>query len=164
MFKIIGCIMIVFSSTMAGFSKSQKLYNRRDFLNSFLMFLNFMSTSIRYNASDIEILISMCSGDFAEVISNAVSENNFSLPKKWINGINSIPKSYSLTYRDKQMMFDFGEKLGTTDVEGQIKHIEMYVQLAENQKQNAEKEIADKSKIYKALGFFAGISIALIII
>lgn len=164
MFKILGCIFIILSTTFIGFYKSFGLYNRKAFLCSFILFLNSLSTAIRYSCDDIEVLISMCDDDFAQIINKSIVQNDFSLPKKWIEGINSIPKTYSLTHKDRQMMIDFGKKLGTTDVEGQLKHIDMYLNIALSQQENAENEINSKSKLYQVLGFFVGFSFSLLII
>ena len=61
-------------------------------------------------------------------------------------------------------MCSFGEKLGITDVEGQLKHIELYKGLAKAHLDDSKKDITEKSRLYKTMGFFVGAAVALIVI
>ena len=162
--KIIGCVLLVIATTLVGFIKSHKLYSRRDTLLSFGVFLNSLSTNIRYNSSDIVSLVSMCNDDFSRMIVNNLSDVNVAFSERWNNAVDKLPISCSLNQKDKEIMHSFGEKLGVTDVEGQIKHIELYQQIALGQVENADKEISDKSKLYRTMGFFAGTAAALVLI
>ena len=82
----------------------------------------------------------------------------------WSERIRLLPKSLSLKKSDKELLSEFGRELGKTDIDGQLKHIELYKTVFEKQLYSAEEEISKKSKLYKTMGLFAGISIALMII
>ena len=69
-----------------------------------------------------------------------------------------------LKHEDKQLLCSFGEKLGITDVEGQLKHIELYKGLANAHLDDSKNEIKQKSRLYKTMGFFVGTAAALVII
>ena len=73
----------------------------------------------------------------------------------------TIPKGYALKKSDTDLLLEFGSHLGKTDVEGQLKHIELYRQLFEKQLEAAEDAIAKKSKLYKTMGLFVGTAAAL---
>lgn len=163
--KIIGCLIIVSVSTFAGFIKSYSLYRRRDLLKSFSVFINSLATHIRYDSSDIFTLVrASAEGEIADLINNSLKETNEPFSLCWQNFINSIPKSYSLTDGDRQTLSAFGEKLGVTDVEGQLSHLELYAKLVSKQLNEAEEDITNKSKLYKTIGFFIGTSAALMLI
>ncbi len=162
--KIIGCILLILATTLIGFAKAHRLYHRRDTLVSFAGFLNALSTNIRYNSSDIFSVIELCKDSFSQMLVKQLRESEGAFCDRWSNAVKNLPESCSLNKKDKDIISSFGEKLGVTDVQGQIEHIEHYRILAETQLQNAVKEISDKSKLYRTMGFFAGTAVALVLI
>lgn len=83
---------------------------------------------------------------------------------KMENAVANISDGYALKHEDKQLLCSFGEKLGITDVEGQLKHIELYKGLANAHLDDSKNEIKQKSRLYKTMGFFVGTAAALVII
>ncbi len=163
-FKIIGGILIVSSCFFIGFSKSKSLFRRKDFLESFILFINTLSTNFRYNGSDIFTLVSFSEkeGLFAENSFFNCDEKPFE--EVWENAVSGLPKSYCLKKSDTDLLNKFGMELGKSDVEGQLKHLELYKSLFTKQLSDAEEVIRQKSKLYKTMGFFVGISIVLVIV
>ena len=82
----------------------------------------------------------------------------------WQKAITSIPQSYGLKNDDLTVLEDFGKALGTTDVEGQLNHIELYKNILNSQLKKSKEEYKEKSKLYKVLGFFTGSIIAIMFI
>lgn len=163
--KLIGAVLIICASFYVGCSFSKKLYKRRDFLKSFITFLNSLETRIRYDSYDIFTLVSLCAGS-DDLGYFKFEENTLSVPfcTEWNNKVEQIPKCFSLTKSDKQMLCDFGSELGKTDVEGQLKHIALYKTIFSKQLSNADDAIIQKSKLYKTMGFFVGTAAALMMI
>lgn len=155
---------MVSSAFMCGCCFSKRLYKRRDFLRSFSAFLDSMSTDIRYTSDDIFTVVSRCC-NFKELECFNVSDNCIAQPfeNAWNECIENIPKQYVLTQEDLAIVKELGLKLGKTDVEGQLKHIEHYRVLIENQLKKAEEEISQKSRLYRVLGLFCGIIVAIMI-
>lgn len=160
--KLFGSALLVLASFAAGCSASRSLYKRRNFLKSFLVFLDQLSTNIRYNSDDIFTLVSRCA-DCEELSCFCIDTADKSQPfdKLWSKCVITIPKAYALKKDDKGILSDFGLQLGKTDVEGQLKHIELYKQLLQKQLSDSEEAISKKSKLYKTLGLFAGTATAL---
>lgn len=163
MFKIIGSILIISASFLIGYLKSKNLYSRRDFLKSFIVFLNSLATNIRYNSADIFTLVSMSARD-DNISYISIEENDIPFDMQWKEKISSLPSSLSLNNSDKELLYEFGYELGKTDIDGQLKHIELYKNLFNKQLSSAEEDIIKKSKLYKTMGLFAGVSTALMII
>lgn len=163
--KIIGMVLIVFSGFTVGNYFSHNLYARRDFLNKLIVYLSNLSINIRYNSANI-FSVSTLSADASNLecfkFENIAS--NISFTEQWKNKINTLPKSHSLVPADTKLLNEFGFELGKTDIEGQLKHIEMYKLIFEKQLNDAEKDIKQKSKLYRTIGLFAGTTIALMII
>ena len=82
----------------------------------------------------------------------------------WNSEVDRIPKKVGLNNSDKELLIEFGALLGTTDIDGQLKHLELYGSIFEKRLNDCQAEFRDKSRIYRALGLFGGISTALIIL
>lgn len=162
--KIIGCILIVAATTLSGFKKSQRLYKRRDLINDFLIFLDSLATNIRYSTDELSVILSKSEDSFGKAIYNSYKEIKGSFFERWKKSVILATQGYSLKHEDKQLLCSFGEKLGITDVEGQLKHIELYKNLAAAHLEDSKKDITEKSRLYRTMGFFVGTAAALIII
>lgn len=163
--KLLGCIFLISACFLSGYSMSRKLYIRRDFLNSFIHFLSSLSTNMRYNTSDIFIVVSSSAqANNLNYFYFTQEENSQSFEQLWTQKVFDLQKSLSLKKTDKELLLQFGKELGKTDVEGQLKHIELYRTVFNKQLSSAEEEINKKSKLYKTMGLFVGISAALMMI
>ena len=76
----------------------------------------------------------------------------------------SLKSSFYLTDNDESLLTDFFSKLGSTDTDGQLEHINIYKISFKTACDNSLEEYKTKSRLYKALGFFVGASIALMIL
>lgn len=161
--KIFGALLIAASGLMLGCSLSRKLNNRRDFLAKFAVFLNTLATGLRYSGDDIFTLVSLSAGDFAQ-LQIASRERGLPFEQVWEKKLSAFARQFSLTKQDVTLLKEFGEKLGKTDLEGQLKHIELYRTLFAKQLSQAEEAIAKKARLYKTLGLFGGVSAALMMI
>lgn len=160
--KIIGAVLVVTAGTVCGFYFSLKLSKRKEFLIAFKDFLSALETNIRYKADDIITLITTSS---SSPMLEFFSDNVFSsFMDYWNSFVENLPKSYGLTKEDINLIKEFGKNLGTTDIEGQLNHIELYKNHFETQYKKSEDEYKTKSKLYKVLGFFIGAVTALILI
>lgn len=144
---------------------SKSLNNRRDFLKNFLVFLSNLSTNIRYNSADIFTIVSMSANTSSlGFLAAEYDYGSVSFDVIWNDKINSIPKQYSLTKTDRELLLKFGRELGKTDVEGQLRHIELFDSQFKKQLKDSEEAIKSKSKLYKTMGFFVGTAAALMMI
>lgn len=158
--KIIGSFFVIGSCFLFGVYLSQKLKNRKDYLSSFIDFLTNLNTNVRYLSDDIFSLIHKSSKEmllFKDV-------NCCDLTIYWEDYLSSLPSNYGLKKDDYSIIKSFGDMLGKTDIEGQINHISLHKELFAVQLKNAESEYISKSKLYKVLGLFFGVSIVLMII
>lgn len=152
------------SGFSAGWFCSKKLLMRRNFFRKFLCFVPNLSTQLRYSTSDIFTLVSLSAStsglDFFEIS----DETGTPFYDIWAERVSEIPAKFGLKNSDRQLLLEFGEQLGKTDVDGQLKHLELYEALFKKQLTDAENEINKKSKLYKTMGFFVGTAAALMII
>lgn len=158
--KIIGCLLMAASGLGAGCFFSYRMYSRKSFLSAFQKFLTAMITNIRYNCSDLFTLVSLCSNEIISI----TPDSAHSFEEWWGAAADRFCAQYSLKKKDRQLLMEFGKELGKTDLDGQINHLELYKSLFEARLAQTEEEINQKSKLYKSLGLFAGLSAALILI
>ena len=119
---------------------SRNLFVRRDFLKSFIVFLSALSTNMRYNSSDIFTLVSLSVRE--EEMSFFKFDNtlhNQPFETAWSERIRLLPKSLSLKKSDKELLSEFGRELGKTDIDGQLKHIELYKTVVLSRRRNQQK-------------------------
>ena len=90
--KVIGSVLIISASFLIGNSKSRNLYKRRDFLKSFIVFLNSLSTNIRYETMDIFTTVSFCARD-DNLSYISIKENTQPFDQQWHQQILSLPSS-----------------------------------------------------------------------
>lgn len=156
--KLFGAGLLSLSGLLSGYLYARRLRVRRDFLSRLQEFLCALSTAVRYRGEDIFTLVNS-SGELFH-LSNSGSASFF---QEWRDQCAALCRSFRLTRRDMELLEGLGKGLGTTDAQGQLKHIELYRALFEKQREAAFEEAAQKSKLYKALGLFAGVSVSLVI-
>lgn len=162
--KILGGLLLVLSGFSAGWFCSKKLLMRRNFFKKFLCFVSNLSTQLRYSTSDIFTLVSLSASTSGLNFFEISNETGTPFYKVWSERVSEIPAKIGLKNSDRQLLLEFGEQLGKTDVDGQLKHLELYEALFKKQLTDAENEITKKSKLYKTMGFFVGTAAALMII
>ena len=161
--KLTGCALIALTGFGAGCMLTKKLGARSDFFGKFCVFISLLQTRIRYDSADIFTLVSCCAeGAGLECFESA--EETLPFADFWNSEIEKIPKKTGLNNSDKELLSEFGSALGTTDIEGQLKHLGLYGEIFQNRLSECETALKDKSRIYRALGLFGGISTAIIIL
>lgn len=158
--KLLGALLLSLSGFALGCLCVQRLKLRRSFFREFSVFLKNLATSMRYRSGSITELVNSCGELFS--INDPDTSKPFS--EIWQNQIISFPKRWRLKGEDMAMLKEFGDGLGITDTEGQLSHIELYRAMFAKQQAQAEDDIIQKSKLYKTLGLFAGVSAALMLI
>lgn len=82
----------------------------------------------------------------------------------WKASVDKIPKSTGLKDSDKELLIKFGLGLGATDVQGQLSHCELYINLINERLENARLEKTKLVKLYRILGLSSAAGVFLVII
>lgn len=166
MIKVIGVILIVVCSGYIGFYKSNKLKNRVNKLSIISFMLEEILIMIRYKAMTVYDIFS------------SLKENKMFSELDFINNLNiDYKKSFyaefskavelsdsSLSNEEKDLLKQFGNCLGTSDIEGQISTIKMYQKSFDLLHTRLSCECEKKSKLYQSLGILVGAFISIIIL
>lgn len=91
-------------------------------------------------------------------------ESGASFFEAWQNALMQLPHSMGLSKEDIRLLTDFGQGLGTTDVEGQLAHCELYKTMFSSRLKQAREEKEKKVKLYRMLGLFSGVAVSLLIL
>lgn len=166
MLKWIGCILLIAAGAGTGYLQSHKLTARVRFLEAFLQFLTWLETQIRYSASELEALLAGYEAPLTlqplltECAGRMGQDEPFS--QAWDQGVALLPKESGLLPGDRQLLCQFAEGLGSTDVQGQITHCAMQRAFFTNRLEEARDERQKKGKLYTMLGSFAGVGVSLL--
>lgn len=153
--KPILCIVIILSSTVSGFHFSNRLYKRKEILQLFISNLKDAQTRIRYESRNL-----------CDIFSDKFSGFMFNNEQRFITQWSELLKLYdkTLTKSDINLLMTFAENLGKTDVDGEITHIQMYVELLHSRINDAQNSINSKSKLYRTFGVCVGLLISIMLL
>ncbi len=135
--------------------------------NSLSLLVVNLSTAIRYNSSDIySLLKSENTSNPLPILDDVINalEEGYPLPNCWSLAVSKTATTYRLSKEEKASITQFGYKLGTTDVNGQLEHLSYYKNIFENKASLLKRDYITKAKLYKSLGFFSGMAMVLVII
>ena len=160
--------MVVLTGTAAGYLESKKLSDRVRFYARLKQFLSTMETTIRYRAAPLSSLISQAAETYPALAFLPGCEKALragkDFPAAWQKGIAGCGKGHGLKKEDLDLLASFGQGLGVTDVEGQVAHCALYLEMAEERYSQAKEEKGKKGKLYFMLGALSGIAAALFLI
>ncbi len=168
--KIIGCILVVCVSVYVGASYAKSLKNRINSLSKFIELLTIFMIKIEYELCDIPLMLREISeqeeGIIKEILESCIIEINSgtSLKGSWNKSIDKYSCEMCLSKDDENIIKDFSNSLGDTDVKGQISNIKMYIELLNKKLKKAEKEAAEKSRVSMSCSLFLGLLISILLI
>jgi stage III sporulation protein AB len=149
-----------------GLIYANRLILRKQFLEQYLQFLNFVESQIAYSMDTPTRILNKYKGAKEFEIFSSHCKKKLLLHKlfseSWRESLEYIKKDFGLTNEDFSLLNDFGQKLGTSDIEGQIQHCELHKKLVINNFEEANKEKQQKEKLYITLGLALGSCLALI--
>lgn len=172
--KWTSLISIFLLATWLGNRIAYKYKNRVKQLQELKIILNTIETKIKFTQQPLTEI-------FKEIVHHKNSKNSKNginiifkeasekidmecFKKVWSESIYKAKEKLDLTQEDIDIIESMGKTLGTTDIEGQIKEIEIIKDFIENQIEKAEEERKKNEKMYKMLGGIAGIGIVIILI
>lgn len=136
LFKLSGFTLIILTTYIAGYLKSNSLNLRRKKLIAIKSAINDLKQRIRLSHTEIDKLISVSFKDILDIYSN-------------------------LEKRDIEIIKDFFNDIGMSDSKAEYERCELYISLINTQIAEAEKNYTDLSKLYKSIGFLSGIFICI---
>ena len=155
MLRLILGLLIVFSSVIIGLHFSQRLTERKRILQEFSALFK-----------KAEVMISYSAADLCEVFSENFAGHRFIYGEPFENQWNKMIGQYKsvLTDEDISVLSGFAHGIGATDTENQSRHIGMYISLLDERIDSANRDIDEKSKLYRVLPVSVGLMISVLLI
>ena len=158
--KIIGSVLVIAFSTVAGFKLGNNYKERIAQLKMVKQFLILLRGEIRYHKTPIDEALKNIlgrSGDKIDIMLNTVlkgiKENDKREFKEiWRDGIIELKNNSDLSREELNRLLDFGENIGFLDVESQISNIDLYLESLDEDIKSLTAKTDEKCKI-------AGISV-----
>lgn len=167
-FKIVGAVIVIITTITLGISKSREFENRVRYLENMQLCILQLENEIRYTQTPIFEALKRISETTQSIIcklfDNASKQGTTgeTVSTIWTKAVEDI--SPELFNEDLELFLSLGECLGTTDLEGQIKGIELFKSKLNQQLQTA-KDICNKNqKLYKNLGLYSGLLITVLLL
>lgn len=165
-------LLIIFTgATFLGNLISKKYKNRVEELKNFKEACNILESKIKFTYQPL--------GDIFQEISNILdrhnniykifefsyeSMNNCDFKTSWENAIEKEKVNLNLKKEDINLIKNFGNMLGKTDVSGQLNEINLTMNFLDSQILSAEEECKKNEKMYRTLGTIFGLAIIIILI
>lgn len=170
--KIIGCILVIASSTGMGFFFSSEMRCRIDDLKELRKLIGLLRGDIRYASTPLPEAISSIhrrhSGrfdNFFQYISIRLQElSGLTFSDIWKSATEKELSNTSLTKKDKLNLIHFGENLGYLDKDMQMNTLDLYLSQLEEEIVDLSKSVREKTYLYNSLGIMAGVFITIIMI
>jgi stage III sporulation protein AB len=170
--KIIGCILVIASSTGMGFFFSSEMRGRIDDLKELRKLIGLLRGDIRYANSPLPEAISSItrrhSGRFDNFFNNVSVKlhelSGLTFSDIWKKATEVELANTSLTKKDKLQLIQFGESLGYLDKDMQMNTLDLYLSQLEDEITELTKSVKEKSYLYNSLGIMVGIFITIIMI
>lgn len=158
--KILGILLIFLVCSFGGFSVSGIYKKRTEQLEAFRNFIVFIGVQIESYRTPLDIIFSRYRNKVLDKckFTEKLSEIG------WERALNETSADFFLSEREMIELKNFFAHLGTFDGENAVKHCLYYEKIFSAFASKAKEEAIPKSKICRALGFLAGIMIAVLFI
>ncbi len=136
LFKAVGFVLIILTTSALGFLKANLLNMRYKKLVSLKNAITDLKQRIRLTHNEIDKLIAIC--------------------------FKNIPDLYSnLEKSDIEIIKSFFEGVGQSDTSSECERCELYISLLDTQISDAKKNYTELNKLYKSVGFLSGVFICI---
>lgn len=168
--KIVGCILVITSSTAIGFFFSNEMKYRLDNLRELRKLIVLLRGDIRFANTALPEAISAIArrnpGIYKTFFQNTAGKlqelSGRTFTEIWKEGVEIDLKDTSLSKKDKENLIGFGDNLGYLDKDMQLNTLELYITNLEEEITEISQKVKEKSYLYNSLGIMAGIFISIL--
>lgn len=126
-----------------------------------------LSVQIRFKASTVYELLDALANSVGELEFLSLAQKRASCGESffaaWEKGLADWRNS-DIKEEDRALLLSIGEKLGDSDVDGQLSTIELHKQHLNTLLLSATEERKKKGKLYRSLGVLAGVFVAIMLL
>jgi len=151
---------------LTGLRMSAELSRRVEELSELINFMYFYKTHIQYFQSSVIRIIRQFLKEQPDTALKFIVKcseycNNYDFPDAWAR---SVRENRLISVKVSEILLDFGNRIGTSDTETQLRYTEYYIAEIRKHMIIAEEKERDNKKLYIILGISAGLLSAIMII
>jgi len=143
-----------------GLYRSAELKKRERLLSEIIHLLEQMAVQVRYRSLPLgELFVHFENNIYIGRVLEKAKEQN------WRDAWNTAAKCFSeLHSEDIKILINIGNALGGSDTAGQVAMLELNKNLLTARLKEASESTAKKGAMYRSVGFFSGLGLAIIVI
>ena len=157
MTKLLGLILVAASGLVWGMGKGRQLRSRVSLLGELRRLIQRLHTEIGSTARPLGELLA---GNSCRLCQEARRQRDFAQ-----NPCRALGQAGEALFGDGEdgaLCRGLAQGLGTSGVQGQLEHLELYGGLVEARLRQAEEECRQKSRLYLALGALGGLAVCIL--
>lgn len=169
--KAAGVLLCISAGFLIGNYFSENIKKRYMALNNIRRMILQIIGEIEYTRSNISDIFYKLSKkqespyrEFMEYIHSETEGTNGRLKDIWKRGVDGYFSQLKLTDKDLEMLEKLGNSMGSIGIRVEIENLELYIKEVDELLLNIREELANKTKLYRMLGLFGGMAIAIILI
>ncbi|NMA34407.1 MAG: stage III sporulation protein AB [Clostridiaceae bacterium] len=171
LFKIIGSLVVLLSSSFLGYIMSRDCSKRPQQLRRMQNLLQMFENQITY-LSDVlaEVFerIGRAGGEtgifFITAVELLKKGQASSASEAWEKAVKKCIRMTALNKEDEQVLLSFGRSLGNTDLDGQIRNIRLTLGQLAMQERKAEENRKKNESMYRSLGILGGMAVVIVLV
>ncbi len=166
MIKLAGALCIVLSASYIGFYRAETLRKRLMYLRNIKISLNMLESEISFSQNILERVFKRIDGiSNTEGLFLKTSERigEMGIKMAWNTSVDDVSADMCLKKQDKEALYIFGEGLGMSDKDNQIKNIRHTENMIDSLLNEAEDEYRKNGRLYRSAGFLTGLFAAVIL-
>lgn len=164
MIKFAGAVFIILSASYIGFYRAEILRKRLMYLKNIKVSLNILESEISFSQNVLTRVFIRIDGiiDTNGLFSRAAEKmSRTGVKKAWCEAVDS--SDMYLKKQDKEALYIFGEGLGMSDKDNQLKNIRHTKDMIDSLLKEAENEYEKNAKLYRSAGFLTGLFFAVLL-
>ena len=170
--KIVNSCVIVLTSTLIGFEAAKRYVMRARELRAFQSALSRLETEILHYSSLLPEAMLQIGGSigggtgkvFIRTGNLLAGKKNYSVSEAWSSSLQCLKGELFLEKEDVEILRRFGEQLGSSDKDGQVKYIKLTLMQLHEDEEKAQVIREKYERMYKSLGLLGGIALAIILL
>lgn len=169
--KWFGALLIILTSTWAGFVLAKQFSERPRQLRQLKVALQSLEAEIMFGQTPIKDASDHLAGQlrhpistFFELFSKRLSDGQTTLKEAWEKSLSDIWRETALKAGEREIMHQFGATLGRHDRDNQQKQIRLALAHLEREEAEARDAQMKYEKMIKSLGFLTGLLLVLLLL
>ena len=169
-FKVIGSVVVIASSTCIGIKASDKLNMQLELLRKMKQLVILISGEIKYNNSYLgqaflNVSNRICEpykGLLIEVVETLNKDTGETFGDIWKKSVENKLSKTELSKKHILKLQELGDTLGFLDKDMQISNFELFIERLDCEIEESVQKNKENCKLYRSLGVLSGIALVIL--